>query len=118
MKLAVLGSGSWGSALSVHFGRLGFEVFQWCREGEVVEEINRKRKNTLFLPGVVYPETVRATSRVSEAVEGADYVLSVIPTQHTSNFWKDNRAAKINNIRIRTNLNASDIVIVKFGEKY
>jgi len=92
LKLAVLGSGSWGSALSVHFGRLGFEVFQWCREGEVVEEINRRRENTLFLPGVIYPETVRATSRVSEAVEGADYVLSVIPTQHTSSFWKDNRA--------------------------
>lgn len=91
MKLAVLGSGSWGSALAVHFGRLGFEVFQWCREEEVARQINLKKENAVFLPGIPYPESVRGTTSVAEAVDGAGFVLSVIPTQYTPPFWRENR---------------------------
>ncbi|NQY67306.1 MAG: YtoQ family protein [Flavobacteriales bacterium] len=50
--------------------------------------------------------------------DSSDDVGVFILGAEENNFWKDNKAAKINNIRIRTNLNASDIVIVKFGEKY
>ena len=93
MKLAVLGSGSWGSALAVHFGREGFKVSQWCREEEVAEQINKERENKTFLPGVKYPETVRATTSVEEAVEGADFVFSVIPVQFTPPFWREHKGA-------------------------
>ncbi len=91
MRIAVLGSGSWGSALSIHFGRSGFEVIQWCREKEVAEEINEKGENRTFLPGFTYPEGVRATSSVLEALEGADVVFSVIPAQYSYSFWRENR---------------------------
>jgi glycerol-3-phosphate dehydrogenase (NAD(P)+) len=90
MRIAVLGSGSWGSALSVHFGRLGFSVVQWCREEEVAREINDRRVNSRFLPGISYPEGVLATSSVEEAVKGSDIVFSVIPTQFTGSFWREN----------------------------
>ncbi|TCK06409.1 NAD(P)H-dependent glycerol-3-phosphate dehydrogenase [Phorcysia thermohydrogeniphila] len=88
MKLSILGSGSWGSALAVHFGRNGFSVIQWCREPEISEEINKKRENSVFLEGVTYPESVRATNSPQEAIGEADVVLSVIPTQFTADFWK------------------------------
>ena len=91
MRIAVLGSGSWGSALSIHFGRSGFEVIQWCREKEVAEEINKKGENRTYLPGFTYPEGVRATGSVLEAVEGADVVFSVIPAQYSYPFWRENR---------------------------
>ncbi len=91
MKIAVLGSGSWGSAISIHFGRAGFKVVQWCRESEVAREINEKRENSPFLKGIKYPEGVWATSSVKEAVKGADFVFSVIPTQFTREFWEENR---------------------------
>lgn len=91
MRIAVLGSGSWGSAISVHFGRAGFNVVQWCREREVAEEINKKKENSLFLPRIRYPEMVLATTSVKEAVEGAEFVFSVIPTQFTRKFWEENR---------------------------
>ncbi len=91
MKLAVLGSGSWGSALSVHFGRSGFEVVQWCREREVADSINRERENPVFLKGFKYPETVSATTSVEEAVSEAGFIFSVIPVQFTSSFWKEYR---------------------------
>ena len=82
MRIAVLGSGSWGSALAIHFGRSGFDVVQWCREREVAESINDKRENLVFLKGVTYPETVRATSSIEEVFsQPIEIVLSVIPVQ-------------------------------------
>jgi len=91
LKVAILGSGSWGSALAVHFGRQGFSVTQWCREEEVAEEINSRGENRAFLPGIPYPKGVRATVSVPEAVEGADFVFSVIPAQFTPPFWREHR---------------------------
>ncbi|SMP07116.1 glycerol 3-phosphate dehydrogenase (NAD(P)+) [Desulfurobacterium pacificum] len=91
MKIAILGSGSWGTALTIHFGRNGFEVIQWCREKEIADSINRERKNPLYLPSILYPETVKATISVKEAVENAQFVFSVIPVQFTGSLWKENK---------------------------
>ena len=90
MKIAILGSGSWGTALAIHFGRAGFEVLQWCREIEVAENINEKKENPLYLKGFQYPENVKATSSLEEVFkEDCNLLFSVIPTQFTRNFWKD-----------------------------
>jgi len=91
VKIAILGSGSWGTALTVHFGRNGFKVTQWCREEEIANSINRDRKNPLYLPSISYPQTVKATTSVKEAVENAEIIFSVIPVQFTGSFWKENR---------------------------
>jgi len=91
VKIAILGSGSWGSALSVHFGNKGFEVVQWCREKEVVDSISKNRENRLFLRGIGYPESVKATTSVEEAVSEAEVVFSVIPVQFTPAFWNKYR---------------------------
>jgi glycerol-3-phosphate dehydrogenase (NAD(P)+) len=91
VKIAILGSGSWGTALTIHFGRNGFEVIQWCREKEIADSINRERKNPLYLPSILYPETVKATTSIKEAVENAQIVLSVIPVQFTGSLWKENK---------------------------
>jgi len=91
LKIAVLGSGSWGTALSIHFGRRGFKVVQWCREENVAREINALRENRTFFPGFKYPDTVEATSSVSEALETCDVVFSVIPAQFSASFWERNR---------------------------
>ncbi|WP_456434943.1 NAD(P)H-dependent glycerol-3-phosphate dehydrogenase [Thermovibrio ammonificans] len=92
MKVAVLGSGSWGTAIALYLGRLGFEVSQWCLEPEVVRSVARQRENLLYLKGFKYPDTVSATLSVEEAVEGASFLFSVIPVQHTASFWREHRA--------------------------
>ncbi|MEO2068080.1 MAG: NAD(P)H-dependent glycerol-3-phosphate dehydrogenase [Desulfurobacteriaceae bacterium] len=90
MKIAILGSGSWGTALAIHFGKAGFEVFQWCREAEVAENINEKRENPFYLKGFKYPKNVRATSNLKEVFkENCNLFFSVIPTQFTRDFWKE-----------------------------
>jgi glycerol-3-phosphate dehydrogenase (NAD(P)+) len=96
LKISVLGSGSWGSALSIHFGRKGFEVVQWCREKEVAEEINLFRENRTFFPEFKYPEMVKATSSLPEALENCDVVFSVIPAQFSAPIWKEYKELLLN----------------------
>ncbi len=90
MVIGVIGSGSWGSALAVHFGKSGFKVVQWCREKEVIEGINRDRENRKYLSGILYPESVTVENderRFFDKVE--DVVFSVIPTQFVRDFWQN-----------------------------
>ncbi len=90
MRLGVIGSGSWGSALSIHFGRLGFSVIQWCLESEIAESINKRGRNSKYLLDINYPDTVRATNSFTEFFrECGDVVLSVIPTQFCRSVWKE-----------------------------
>ncbi|MDR0529340.1 MAG: NAD(P)-dependent glycerol-3-phosphate dehydrogenase [Zoogloeaceae bacterium] len=76
MKLAVLAAGAWGSALALAFSRLpSVSVYLWAREPDVADEILRRRVNSRFLPGFVFPDSVRVSSVLEEAVFEADRVL-------------------------------------------
>jgi glycerol-3-phosphate dehydrogenase (NAD(P)+) len=81
-KVAVIGGGAFGTALAATAARAGCEVTLWAREPEVVAEIERDHRNTLFLPGVTLPETVRAVETIAAACAGAEIVLLVPPAQH------------------------------------
>lgn len=81
LKVTVLGAGSWGTALTHLVARLGHRVKLWAREAEVVEGINRTRRNPLFLSEAELPEGVTATGDLGEAVRDAEMVLVVIPSQ-------------------------------------
>ena len=81
MRIGVVGAGSWGSALAMHFGRAGSEVTLWAREPEVVDGINRAHRNPLFIPEFTFPEGVRATATVAQAAAGAEAVVFVVPVQ-------------------------------------
>ena len=80
--LAVVGSGAWGSALASHAARLGHSVTMWALEPEVVEEINTRHRNSLYLPEVDLPESIRASSEAAEVLTGAEVVILVPPSQY------------------------------------
>ena len=80
-KVGVFGSGGWGTALAQLCATRGYSVTQWVREAEVEEEINRERRNSLFLDGVVLSERITATRDEEESLREADLVLLVIPSQ-------------------------------------
>jgi len=90
-RAAVLGGGSWGTALAQLMARKGFQVSMWAREEEVVESVNSARENRIFLPGIPLDSNLSATTRVGTALEGADIVLFVIPTQYLRGFLIRNR---------------------------
>jgi glycerol-3-phosphate dehydrogenase (NAD(P)+) len=81
MKVAVIGAGSWGTALAIYFARVGHRVGLWAREGEVVDGINRGRRNPLFLPDFDFPDGIEATGRMAVAVDGSEVVVWVVPVQ-------------------------------------
>jgi glycerol-3-phosphate dehydrogenase (NAD(P)+) len=79
-KVAVLGSGSWGTALAKSLADSGHEVRLWARREEQAQAIERDRENASYLPGAKLPATLRATHDVGGALDGVDMVLSAVPT--------------------------------------
>jgi glycerol-3-phosphate dehydrogenase (NAD(P)+) len=81
-KIAVIGAGSWGTALSMVIADNGFQVSLLARREEQVEEINEKRTNSKYLPGIVLPDLISATTSHEEAVADTNHVVLVTPTKH------------------------------------
>jgi glycerol-3-phosphate dehydrogenase (NAD(P)+) len=81
-RLAVVGSGAWGTALACHAARLGHTVTMWAYEPEVVEEIDSRGSNSLYLPDISLPAGIRAFPDAAEAVSSAEVVILVPPSKH------------------------------------
>src|ERR1043166_6123833 len=93
MRLAVIGAGGWGTALSIMAARAGHEVRLWARGAALVEEINGRRVNGAYLAGREIPEGVRATSDAREALRGAEAVILAAPSHATREVLTCLRAA-------------------------
>ncbi len=80
-RAAVLGSGSWGTAFGKVLADAGTDVVLWARRPELAEAVTRDHENADYLPGIVLPGNLRATSDALEAVAGADFVVLAVPSQ-------------------------------------
>ena len=78
-RIAVIGAGSWGTALAMVAARNRHQVNLWAREPEVAAGINESHRNPLYLSDVDL-KSVRATVDLQGAVSGADFVLLVVPS--------------------------------------
>jgi len=78
--VAVLGSGSWGTALAVHLGRTGHRTILWGIETDELMAMTRDRVNSRYLPGVTLPERVEIEHDFARAVGDADQLLIVVPS--------------------------------------
>ncbi len=81
MKVAVVGAGAWGTALSVVLGAKGVPVALLARRPEVAEEIARVRENRRYLPGVFLPPYVRPTADPEAAFHGAELAVIAVPSR-------------------------------------
>ncbi|GAB2757681.1 NAD(P)H-dependent glycerol-3-phosphate dehydrogenase [Terrabacter koreensis] len=79
-RVAVMGSGNWGTAFGAILADAGCEVTMWARRAEVADAINRGR-NEAYLPELALPKTVRATTDPGEALERGDVVVLAVPSQ-------------------------------------
>ena len=77
----VIGAGAWGTALALVCARAGLDVALYAREPEVVEDVNVRRENRTFLPGVTLDAGIRAVSQPQD-LAGRDLYLNVTPAQH------------------------------------
>ncbi len=92
-EITIIGAGAWGTGLSIVLGRKRtHHVRLWAYEKEVYESIANRRVNQRFLSGHPIPESVRPTNSYEEAIEGADIVVSVMPSQHCRALFEDMHA--------------------------
>jgi len=80
-RVAVLGTGSWGTAFSMVLADAGAEVALWGRRPEVVAAVNGSHENPDYLPGIALPQTVSATTDPAVALQGAEVVVLAVPSQ-------------------------------------
>jgi glycerol-3-phosphate dehydrogenase (NAD(P)+) len=81
LPVAVLGGGSWGTALARHLAVNGASVTLWAREEEVAGAINTLHENTVFLPGFPLPKNLAATTDLKTAVTDKALVVMVVPSE-------------------------------------
>jgi glycerol-3-phosphate dehydrogenase (NAD(P)+) len=79
-RAAVVGAGSWGTALANLLAGKGIDTVVWSFEPEVAEQISREHVNRTYLDGIDLAPSLRATTELEEAVRGATLVLSVSPS--------------------------------------
>ena len=84
MKVAILGGGSWGSALAVHLARKGHEIKVWEFFKEIAEEMQQRRICKLLPEGVKLPKNIFFSSEMDGVVAGVDVVLVVVPSDKVS----------------------------------
>ena len=78
--IAVIGAGSWGTALALQFARNGRPVRLWGRDAEQVSAMQRDRANDRYLPGVGFPENLQVFGDVADCLEGVRDILIVVPS--------------------------------------
>jgi glycerol-3-phosphate dehydrogenase (NAD(P)+) len=79
-KVAVLGAGSWGTALASLLARNGLPTTIWGRNEAQIKNINEVHENTRYLPGIALPKNLKASTNLAKTVTDADFILVVTPS--------------------------------------
>jgi len=79
--VAVVGNGSWGTALGIVLARKGIHVKLWTRTEEDAEQLDKDRENVTYLPGFQFPSRLKVTSSMEKALKKADGVVLAVPSQ-------------------------------------
>jgi glycerol-3-phosphate dehydrogenase (NAD(P)+) len=89
-RIAVMGSGAWGTAIALHLTRTGeHEVTLWSHSERVAETIAESRENRDFLPGFAIPASLKVTASQEEALSPAEVVVSVMPSHHVRHSYEE-----------------------------
>ena len=80
-KVAVLGAGSFGTTLAIHLSQAGHEPRLWGRDAAMMARLAHERENRKFLAGITLPVGVKVQAELETALEQADFVLFVVPSQ-------------------------------------
>lgn len=80
-RVAMMGSGSWGTAFAMVLADAGSDVVVWGRDAAVVQDISVRHRNEAYHPGVDLPQRITATTDADEALSGAGLVVLAVPAQ-------------------------------------
>ncbi|MBC7462833.1 MAG: NAD(P)-dependent glycerol-3-phosphate dehydrogenase [Actinobacteria bacterium] len=80
--VTVLGAGAWGTTMAQVLADAGNDVLLWGRNFDVIEEINNSHSNETYIPGVILPSHLRATTQIGEALDHSKIYVLAIPAQN------------------------------------
>lgn len=83
MKIAVIGSGSWGTSVAVMLANKGYDIFLWSWIQEETDRLNHDRENKEFLAGVKFPENIICSHDMEKCVNSADIIICAAPSPAT-----------------------------------
>ena len=86
-RVAVIGAGSWGTALANHLAEGGHPVNLWARDEQLARRLASERENALYLPGAALHPRVAPTGDVEAAVQGASVFISALPSHAVRAVW-------------------------------
>jgi len=89
MNIGVIGAGGWGTTLANLLAEKNYKVRLWAYEEDVVRDINEKRENSQFLPGIKLSGNIEATNDLKEAVSGKDVIITAVPSDFLRNVAKE-----------------------------
>jgi glycerol-3-phosphate dehydrogenase (NAD(P)+) len=78
--IAVIGAGSWGTALALLLSKKGYAVRLWGSDPEHIGPLKEERENKRYLPGMTFPDSLVPTSDLKEAVDGSPTICMVVPS--------------------------------------
>jgi len=119
MKISLLGSGQWGSALAQILCDAANDVLIWGRNQSVIDEINQSHRNSTSLPGIELPHSLRATSSLEEAFDHAEMIVLAVPAQtlrENLTQWKNHFSLEIpivstlKGVEVATQLRMSEVI--------
>jgi glycerol-3-phosphate dehydrogenase (NAD(P)+) len=82
-QVTVLGAGGWGTALAVHLARVGHDTRLWARDATLVADMNWRRANAVYLPDIRFPEHLRATADLADALQDTEFIVAAVPSHGT-----------------------------------
>jgi glycerol-3-phosphate dehydrogenase (NAD(P)+) len=91
LRIAVIGAGSWGTALAAHLASADHQVRVWAFEPDVVDSINARHVNPRFLPGIALPERLAATRSVETAALDVESVVIAVPSEFCRYVYRELR---------------------------
>lgn len=89
MKIAVIGSGSWGTAMALLLAKKGYDIFLWSWQQAETDRLNLDRENKEFLPGPKFPDNITCTHQMAECTEGAELIITAVPSPATRTTAKE-----------------------------
>jgi glycerol-3-phosphate dehydrogenase (NAD(P)+) len=92
-ELAIIGAGSWGTALAITLSTRFDTIRLWMYEADLAGRVCATRQNDIYLPGFALPDNVRITTSLDEAASGAATILGVMPSQHARRTYQQLRPA-------------------------
>lgn len=87
MRLAIIGGGSWGTALAIVLAPRFEGVTLWVYESDLARRMHASRENHVYLPGLDLPSNIRVVSELGEALGGSAIVLGVMPSRHARRIY-------------------------------